>query len=132
MSDAAGMSQRILVVDEDRALCESLDLLLESYEFELRTCRDVREARKVAADFAPGVVLVELKVPEADILRFCKEMRAVEPPAPVVLLTVQGLDAVTVGKAVASAGADGFVEKPFEAMAVLRRARSIAEERGDG
>ena len=125
------MNKRLLVVDEDAALCESLELLLKSYEWTVRTCRDVGQARKVAADLAPGLVLCELRLPEADILRFCREVRAVEPPVPVVLFMTQGLDAIVVGQAVARTSVDGFVEKPFEAMALVRRAESIAAERGE-
>ena len=84
---------RILVVDDEPAVRESLDraLRLEGYEVDLAATG--REALDALADQAPDAVVLDLMMPRVDGLEVCRRMRAAGDRTPVLVLTAR--DAVT-------------------------------------
>lgn len=113
---------RILVIDSDDELCESLDLLWASYGLTVHTCRNTREGGKIARSSGVDACLIERG---KDAARFVAEVR--DLGAGIVLLTGAPLGDSDATDAAREAGADGYEGKPFEAMAVLRRIRALAK-----
>ncbi len=108
----------LLVVDESAALCESLDLLLSSYGMTVHTCRSVREARKLATSVTPGA-----KPPGDDVKSFVTDIKSAGACA--VLLMGQDVPRPEAGTLAIESGADGWVDKPFSALTVLKRLRDV-------
>jgi two-component system response regulator MprA len=125
---------KILVVDDERAVRESLRraLELEGYEIELAT--DGREALSVLADDhpQPDAVILDVLMPGVDGLEVCRRLRAAGNRVPVLMLTAR--DEVENRVAGLDAGADDYVPKPFALEELLARVRALLRRttNGDG
>jgi two-component system response regulator MprA len=124
---------RILVVDDEPALRESLRRTLGLEGYEVQLAADGREALAALAAAAPDAIVLDVLMPEPDGLEVCRRLRALGDRTPVLMLTaraavadrVQGLDA----------GADDYLVKPFALEELLARLRAIlrrADTNGGG
>src|SRR4249919_1404112 len=117
------MPTRLLVVDDDRAVRESLRraLALEGYEVDL--AEDGADALAQVASATPDAVM-----PDVDGLTVCKRLREAGNRVPVLMLTARE----SVGDRVAGldSGADDYVVKPFALEELLARLRALLR-RGD-
>ena len=114
---------RILVVDDEPAVRESLRraLQLEGYEVEL--ARDGQEAlESVRADGVDAMVL-DVSMPRLDGLETCRRLRSEGSALPVLMLTAR--DQVADRVAGLDAGADDYVVKPFALEELLARLRAL-------
>lgn len=130
------MDHKVLVVEDNRALLESLEYSLRREGYEVFTATDGRHALEVARQKRPDLVVLDLMLPGIDGLEVCRILRR-ESVAPVLMLTARNseIDRV-VGLEV---GADDYVTKPFgmrellaRIRALLRRVRLIREEAEPG
>ena len=114
---------RVLVVDDEPAVRESLlrALRLEGYEVELAA--DGAEAlhRRVAS--APDAIILDVLMPGVDGLEVCRRLRAEGDRTPVLMLTAR--DAVPDRVAGLDAGADDYLVKPFALAELLARLRAL-------
>ncbi len=122
-------AQRLLVVDDDRGLRETLADFFEIEGYAVAQAGNVREARTRLSEAGPDLMLLDINMPGGDGLTFAAEVRA-RSTIPIIILSGKGamVDRV-VGLEV---GADDYVAKPFElrellarVRAVLRRARTV-------
>ncbi len=122
------MPTRLLVVDDDRAVRESLRraLALEGYEVELAA--DGAEALGLAATANPDAIVLDVLMPEVDGLAVCRRLRDTGNRVPVLMLTARE----SVGDRVAGldSGADDYLVKPFALDELLARLRALLR-RGD-
>jgi two-component system, OmpR family, response regulator len=121
---------RLLVVDDDQGLRETLADFFEIEGYAVAQASNVHEARAHLAGAEPDLMLLDINMPGGDGLTFAAEMRT-RSSVPIIILSGKGamVDRV-VGLEI---GADDYVAKPFElrellarVRAVLRRARSAA------
>jgi two-component system, OmpR family, response regulator MprA len=114
---------RILVVDDDRAVRESLEraLRLEGYEVELAA--GGREALERVAQSSPDAIVLDVMMPQVDGLEVCRRLRGVSDTTPVLMLTAR--DAVSDRVAGLDAGADDYVVKPFALEELFARLRAL-------
>ena len=114
-------TQRILVVDDDVALSEMLQLVLEADGFDTAWCSSGTRALDLFKRYQPDLVLLDLMLPGRDGVDVCRDIRATSG-VPIVMLTaksdtrdvVEGLEA----------GADDYVAKPFKVRELLARIRT--------
>jgi DNA-binding response OmpR family regulator len=113
---------RILIVDDDAALRETLDDFLSSEGYSVRQCANVTEARAAIAAGEPDLILLDINMPGGDGLTLAAELRA-RTQLPIIILSGKGsmVDKV-VGLEV---GADDYVAKPFELRELLARVRAV-------
>jgi two-component system response regulator MprA len=117
------MPTRLLVVDDDRAVRESLRraLTLEGYEVELAV--DGIDALTKAAVSSPDAIVLDVLMPELDGIGVCKRLREMGSQVPVLMLTARdGVGDRVVGL---DAGADDYVVKPFALEELLARLRAL-------
>jgi len=125
---------KILVVDDERAVRESLRraLQLEGYEIELAA--DGGEALSVltAEQPQPDAVILDVLMPGVDGLEVCRRLRDSGNHVPVLMLTAR--DEVENRVAGLDAGADDYVTKPFALEELLARVRALLRRtmNGDG
>jgi two-component system response regulator MprA len=119
------VSVKILVVDDERAVRESLRraLALEGYEIEL--AGDGNEALSTLGRDEPpaDAVILDVLMPGLDGLEVCRRLRAMGNRVPVLMLTAR--DEVENRVAGLDAGADDYVTKPFALEELLARVRAL-------
>ncbi|GGN03074.1 DNA-binding response regulator [Lentzea pudingi] len=110
---------RVLLVEDDEPIAESLTRGLSRYGFEVTWVRTGAEAL-VAGDFS--MVLVDLGLPDVDGLDVCRELRA-RGDVPIIVISARSdeVDRV-VGLEI---GADDYVTKPFGVREVVARMRAV-------
>lgn len=121
MTGAAAQA-RLLVVDDDAALRDTLADFFELESYVIRQAANVAEARAGIAEFDPDLILLDINMPGGDGLTFAAEMRS-RCSIPIIILSGKGsmVDRV-VGLEV---GADDYVAKPFELRELLARVRAV-------
>ena len=121
MSGAAGKA-RLLVVDDDNGLRETLADFFELEGYEILQASNVAEAQARLREGEPDLLLLDINMPGGDGLTFAAQMRS-QSSTPIIILSGKGamIDRV-VGLEV---GADDYVAKPFELRELLARVRAV-------
>lgn len=113
---------RILVVDDEASARSALSEILTDEGYKVRTAADGFRALAAATDFAPDVVLTDLKMPGMDGLSLLERLQESMPGTAIVLMTAFG--AVESAVEAMRAGASNYLTKPLnsdELLVVLER-----------
>ena len=130
--NATGKGHKVLVVDDEEAVRELIELYLTKEGYEVIHARDGREALRLNGEQHPDLVILDLMLPGLDGWDVCRQIRT-GSRVPIIMLTARGeeVDRV-VGLEI---GADDYVVKPFSprelvarVKAVLRRGSALGEE----
>jgi two-component system, OmpR family, response regulator MprA len=125
---------KILVVDDERAVRDSLRRALELQGYDVALAADGAEAlAQLEANGQVDAVLLDILMPGIDGLEVCRRIRSSGSEIPVLMLTAR--DAVGDRVAGLDAGADDYVVKPFALEELLARVRALlrrASPTGDG
>ncbi len=121
---------KILVVDDEPAVRDSLEraLRLEGYEIDLAA--DGAQALAAISADGPDAVVLDVMMPNIDGLQVCRRMRSMGDRTPVLMLTAR--DTVSDRVAGLDAGADDYVVKPFALDELLARLRALLRRSGVG
>src|SRR5215216_5805095 len=115
---------KILVVDDERAVRDSLRRALELEGYEIALASGGGEALTVlqnGGDAPPDVVILDVLMPGIDGLEVCRRLRSTGNRVPVLMLTAR--DEIESRVAGLDAGADDYVSKPFALEELLARVR---------
>lgn len=126
------MSQKVLVVEDEPTLLETLDYSLAKQGYTVFAVKDGHEALKLARREEPDLVVLDVMLPGMDGFEICRVLRQ-ETNVPIIMLTAK---ADEVDKIVGlEVGADDYLTKPFSmrellarVKAHLRRVRLLREE----
>jgi len=122
---------KILVVDDERAVRESLRRALELEGYEIELAGDGREALdRLEGGAQPDALILDVLMPGVDGLEVCRRLRRGGNRLPVLMLTAR--DAVENRVAGLDAGADDYVTKPFALEELLARIRALLRRTTDG
>ena len=119
------MTQRILVVDDDRQIVRLIQSYLQQSGFTVLTAYDGEEALHVIRREKPDLVVLDLMLPKRDGLEITRLLRADERLAaiPILMLTARVED---VDKLIGlELGADDYLTKPFNSPEVVARVKAI-------
>jgi two-component system, OmpR family, response regulator MprA len=124
-------SMKVLVVDDERAVRESLRRALELEGYEIELAADGKEALdRLAANSQPDAVILDVLMPRIDGLEVCRRLRSGGNTLPVLMLTAR--DEVENRVAGLDAGADDYVTKPFALEELLARLRALLRRTTSG
>lgn len=115
------MGQRILIVDDERAIADVLALYLENDGYTVDKCYTAAQARDCLDKTEPDLALLDVMLPDGDGFQLCREIRR-RAFYPIILLTakvggedkIQGL----------TMGADDYITKPFDPLEVVARVKT--------
>ena len=125
---------RILVVDDERAVRESLRRALELEGYEIELAEDGRQALSLLQEeeerAQPDALILDVLMPGVDGLEVCRRLRRSGNSVPVLMLTAR--DEVENRVAGLDAGADDYVTKPFALEELLARVRALLRRASNG
>ncbi|MBQ3225560.1 MAG: response regulator transcription factor [Clostridia bacterium] len=115
-------NQKVLVVDDDRNICELIRLYLEKEGFSVSLAYDGQSAVEMFKELTPAVVLLDVMLPKMDGFQVCREIRRVSN-IPIIMLTAKG---ETFDKVLGlELGADDYMVKPFENKELVARIKAV-------
>jgi len=112
---------KILLVDDEVLITDSLSYSLQREGFEVRSVIDGAQALKASAEFDPDLIVLDLILPDMSGFEVCRRLRATTT-TPVIMLTARSeeIDRI-LGLEV---GADDYLAKPFSFRELLARIRA--------
>jgi two-component system, OmpR family, response regulator MprA len=119
---------RILVVDDDRAVRESLRRSLSFNGYSVSLAEDGVEALNSIATDRPDALVLDVMMPKLDGLEVCRQLRSTGDDLPILVLTAR--DSVSERVAGLDAGADDYLPKPFALEELLARMRALLRRTG--
>jgi two-component system response regulator MprA len=115
---------KILVVDDERAVRDSLRRALQLQGYEVELASDGAEAlARLSANGRVDAVVLDILMPGIDGLEVCRQIRRAGSGVPVLMLTAR--DAVGDRVEGLDAGADDYLVKPFALEELLARVRAL-------
>ena len=117
-----GSEQRnILVVDDEAQITRVLKTTLSAQGYGVRSASDGSQALEEMKNWAPDLVITDLRMPNMDGLELCRRIRKTSR-TPILVLSVKGEEKIKVEAL--DAGADDYITKPFSVNELLARVRA--------
>ncbi|MCS4536395.1 response regulator transcription factor [Corynebacterium sp. HS2168-gen11] len=114
---------KILVVDDEQAVRDSLRRSLSFNGYEVVTAEDGERALAMIEQEQPQLVVLDVMMPKLDGLEVCRHLRSQGDDRPILVLTAR--DSVSDRVSGLDAGADDYLPKPFALEELLARVRSL-------
>ena len=119
----------VLVVDDDRAHVGMLALMLGQEGYDIETAYDGEAAVRKHQETGPDLVVLDRTLPRLTGDEVCRRIRATAT-TPILMLT--GLKGAEQRAAMLDAGADDYLEKPFDRRELVSRVRALLRRAGPG
>ena len=118
---------KVLVVDDDKNICELLRLYLVKEGFQVVLAGDGEEALARFSAENPDIILLDVMMPRLDGWQVCREIRK-KSECPIIMITAKG---ETFDKVLGlELGADDYVVKPFETKEIVARIKAVLRRTG--
>ncbi|MBF2053016.1 MAG: response regulator transcription factor [Candidatus Sericytochromatia bacterium] len=117
------MADKILLVDDEESIVESIEYALNQEGFEVVSAHNGQEALQRVQLEKPNLIVLDLMLPELSGLEVCRILRRERNEIPIIMLTAKGeeIDRV-IGLEV---GADDYLVKPFSLRELVARIRAL-------
>lgn len=119
------MTARVLVVDDIPANVKLLEAKLTAEYFDVSTAFNGREALEAATTEKPDIILLDVMMPEMDGFEVCRRLKSMPETQHVPVIMVTALDQPADRVTGLEAGADDFLTKPVDDIALMARVRSL-------
>src|SRR4051795_861462 len=117
-----GRMRRVLIVDDDPKVCETLDRYLAHAGYATASALDGRRALDAVRTFGPDLIVLDVMLPELDGLEVCRTLRAASS-VPIILLTARSTERDKL--AGLALGADDYLTKPFSPRELVARVQAV-------
>ena len=112
--------KRILIVDDDKAVLESLRRLLELHSYEALAVQEAGEAFSKTKSFNPDVILLDLLMPRLGGLEICEMLNSDKETRGIPIIVVSALDKEADIKKAYRLGVVGYITKPYDLNKLLQ------------
>lgn len=119
---------RILLIEDDRVIAESLDYILTRQHYVVDVAHDGPSGWELLSARDYNLLVLDVMLPGLDGISLCRKLRERGDRTPVLLLTAQGNSVHKVRGL--DAGADDYVTKPFDLAELLARIRALLRRDG--
>lgn len=116
---------KILIVDDDVVIRETLQGLLSLEDVQLLFAENGSDGLRMAVEHQPDIILLDVMMPIMDGFETCRNIRSISMLAEIPILMVTALDDRESKLTGIKAGADDFLSKPFDSMELLARIQTI-------
>jgi len=110
-------TRRVLVVDDDRLLCELVRTTFELEGFVVDEAHHVIEAERAIARSRPDAIVLDIGLPGIDGLFYCERLREMPQARTIPVIVISGSEEA--GRRAVDAGAADFLRKPFNPLELL-------------
>ena len=114
---------KVLVLEDNELLLETLEDFLENEGFEVDLAKDGEEALRLSYKNSYNLYLLDIKVPLVDGIELLKELREYGDETPAVFIT-SSIDKESITKGY-EAGCDEYIKKPFDLDELLMRIKAV-------
>lgn len=122
--------ERILIIDDDEAVVLGLSQRLQQHGFQVSLASTAHQGRSSAFRDLPDLIIVDLRLPDADGFTLCQELADAPETCCTPLIVLSGMARPDIIRRSRAAGCEYFVRKPYDPNALLVLIRhSIAESR---
>ncbi len=128
------MMEKVLIIEDDLALCQTLETALEAENYQVRTASGGEKGYELAMEGNFDLILLDLKLPEMDGFEICKNLRLKGKMTPIIFLTGEKKEEIDKVLGL-ELGGDDYITKPFgtrellaRIKAVLRRSKAVSTE----
>ncbi len=119
--------RRVLIVDDDPKVCETLDRYLAHAGYVTASALDGAKALEVVQTFAPDLIVLDLMLPRVGGLEICRTLRETSA-IPIIMLTAKTTEHDKLTGL--SLGADDYLTKPFSPRELVARVEAVLRRTG--
>lgn len=123
------MAQKILVIDDDNHLRESLAEVLDMEGFSCLEAANAKSGIASAKKHKPDVVIMDIQLPDSSGFQICQELRRFSKDFVLIMMTGRFLSAEEKTQGL-SLGADEYLTKPFDIQELTIRIRQLLGRKG--
>jgi response regulator RpfG family c-di-GMP phosphodiesterase len=110
-------TRRVLVIDDDRLLCELVRTTFELEGFEVDVAYDVIEAERALVESRPDAILLDIGLPGIDGIFYLERLRETPQTSRLPIVAISGSEEA--GRSAKAAGAQAFMRKPFSPLELI-------------
>jgi DNA-binding response OmpR family regulator len=116
--------KKILLIEDDKALIETLTASLQAENFKVISATDGQEGFRLCSKEKLDLIILDLALPSMNGMEICRQLRSKGIATPIIMLTGQKKDEIdkVLGLEV---GADDYMTKPFGTQELLARIRAV-------
>ena len=115
--------QSILVIDDEPAIRDMLQLALDAAGFKVGLAEDAKQAYPIIIDTPPDLILLDWMMPGTSGIELLRRLRRDEINVPVIMLTAKVEEASKISGL--DSGADDYIAKPFSPRELISRVKAI-------
>lgn len=125
-----GRPDRVLLVDDETASVEALDIQLRLQGFEVVLVTTGREALDIARSWHPDAIVLDLCLPDISGLEICQELAANIGTADIPVIILSGMEGADIVRRCRAAGGMYYIAKPYDPnVLLLLISEAVAEHR---
>lgn len=124
--------KKILIIDDDKAVLESLRRLLELHSYEVLAVQESGEAFSKTKSFNPDVILLDLLMPRLGGLEICEMLNSDKETRGIPIIVVSALDKEADIKKAYHLGVVGYIIKPYDLNKLLQEINKAIAYKQEG
>jgi len=119
--------KKVLIVDDDPQIRRLLTRTLQSHTYETETASNGFEAGARVFSFKPGLIILDLMLPEMNGFEVCRQIKQNPDTVHIKILALTGHNSETNKNRIMTAGADGYMAKPFDMVLLIQRIEDLLD-----